>query len=64
MNIIAAECTVKKHHPEWSNVRNAPPSFAKSHLTVCEGVQHNVHQMDDSLSKWSVGEGCPYGEVL
>jgi hypothetical protein len=20
MNIIAAECAVKKHHPEWSNV--------------------------------------------
>jgi hypothetical protein len=20
MNIIAAECAAKKHHPEWSNV--------------------------------------------
>jgi hypothetical protein len=20
MNIVASECTVKKHHPEWSNV--------------------------------------------
>ncbi|PMD54216.1 transcriptional coactivator/pterin dehydratase [Hyaloscypha bicolor E] len=22
MNIVAAECAVKKHHPEWSNVYN------------------------------------------
>jgi hypothetical protein len=25
MNIIAAECAVKKHHPEWSNVSHPPP---------------------------------------
>jgi hypothetical protein len=24
MNIIAAECAVKKHHPEWSNVSHLP----------------------------------------
>jgi hypothetical protein len=24
MNIVAAECAVKKHHPEWSNVSGFP----------------------------------------
>jgi hypothetical protein len=27
MNIIAAECAVKKHHPEWSNVSNYSPTI-------------------------------------
>tara|TARA_R110002060_G_scaffold17522_2_gene24337 strand:+ start:195 stop:365 length:171 start_codon:yes stop_codon:yes gene_type:complete len=33
MNLVAAECAVQKHHPEWSNVSPSPclvSSFSKA----------------------------------
>ena len=35
MNIVAAECAVKKHHPEWSNV-SLSHDFSEKFLLMAE----------------------------
>lgn len=38
MNIVAAECAVKKHHPEWSNV-SLSHDFSEKFLLMAENYQ-------------------------
>jgi hypothetical protein len=65
MNIVAAECAVKRHHPEWSNVSLI--TWAGSEVIFADedvGVQYVVYQMDYSLSAWVIRERCPDGTLL
>ena len=68
MNIIAEECKVRKHHPEWSNVSFYFPVEVvierKTLISADIGLQHDVHTLDDAFAAWVVGEGCLDGQVL
>ena len=58
MNLVAAECAVQKHHPEWSNVRYLPcffSSFSKVGTSRhALGLQHDIHSLDDPFPTWLV----------
>lgn len=67
MNLIAAECAVKKHHPEWSNVSLVPhqtpgPIVSYSHLEI--GLQYHFYPVDDAFAPGALGERCSHGTIL
>jgi len=58
MNIVAAECAVKKHHPEWSNVYNT---------TFIRWTTHSppgLSEKDVVMARYCDEQAEIYGELI
>ncbi|KAH8601964.1 putative pterin-4-alpha-carbinolamine dehydratase [Bisporella sp. PMI_857] len=68
MNIVAAECAVQKHHPEWSNIYNttfvrwtthSPPGLSEKDVTMARFCDEQAEKCGEVE-----GDGSQVGKEL
>jgi len=66
MNLVAAECAVKKHHPEWSNVYNttfirwtthSPPGLSEKDILMARFCDEKAKECGETEVEESQGGG-------
>jgi len=73
MNLVAPECVVKKHHPEWSNVYNttfirwtthSPPGLSEKDVLMARFCDEKARECGEVEVKEGEGEGGSRGQEL
>ena len=57
MNVVAAECKMQKHHPEWTNIYN------KTHVRWTTHNPEGLSSRDTRMAKFCDGAAKEAGEL-